>query len=62
MTAIIKSESMNGCNVEIRQEGFENSYTVCMYRDGRTIRRNIQPDLKKARATYNRYHREVKGA
>lgn len=62
MTAIIKSESMSGYDVEIRQEGFANSFIVCMYRDGRIIRRNIQPDIKRARATYNRYRREVKEA
>lgn len=62
MTIVIKTEELNGYDLEIRQEGFANSYTVCMYRDGRTIRRNIQPDLKRARATYNRYRREVKEA
>ena len=62
MTIVIKAEELNGYDLEIRQEGFANSYTVYMYRDGRTIRRNIQPDLKRARTTYNRYRREVKGA
>ena len=62
MTIVIKAETVNGYDLEVRQEGFVDSYTVCMYRDGRTIRRNIQPDLKRARATYNRYRREVKEA
>lgn len=62
MTYTHRSETINGYDVEIRQEGFANSFIVCMYRDGRIIRRNIQPDLKRARATYNRYRREVKEA
>lgn len=62
MTVVIKAEELNGYGLEIRQEGFTNSYIVYMYRDGRTVRRNIQPDLKRARATYNRYRREVKEA
>lgn len=62
MTIVIKAEELNGYDLEIRQEGFANGYTVYMYRDGRTVRRNIQPDLKKARATYNRYRRKVKEA
>lgn len=60
MTVVIKAEELNGYDLRITQEGFANSYTVYMYRDGRTCRRSIQPDLKRARATYNRYRREVK--
>ena len=60
MTIVIKTEELNGYDLEIRQEGFASGYTVCMYRDGRTCRKSVQPDLKRARATYNRYRREVK--
>ena len=62
MTVVIKAETVNGYDMEIRQEGFANSYTVYMYRDGRTCRKSVQPDLKRARATYNRYRREVEEA
>lgn len=61
MTAIIKSESINGYNVEIRQEGFNSWYTVYVFSPyGSTYRKsNPQPDLIRAKATYRRYRKEI---
>lgn len=63
MTAIIKSESINGYNVEIRQEGFESWYTVYIFSPyGSTYRKsNPQPDLTRAKATYRRHRKEIQG-
>lgn len=61
MTAIIKSESINGYEVEIRQEGFESWYTVYIFTPyGTTYRKsNPQPNMARAKATYRRYKKEV---
>jgi len=63
MTFIIKTESINGYNVEIRQEGFNSWYTVYIFSQyGTTYRKsNPQPDLTRAKATYRRYRKEIQG-
>ena len=65
MTFTHMSETINGYTVSIEQEKFSRCFTVYIYGtcdgDWYTYRKsNPQPDLKKARATYNRYRREVK--
>ena len=63
MTFTIKSETINGYEVEIRQEGFNSWYTVYIFSPyGSTYRKsNPQPDLARAKATYRRYRKEIQG-
>ena len=63
MTFILKTESINGYEVEIRQEGFNSWYTVYIFSQyGSTYRKsNPRPDLTRAKATYRRHRKEIQG-
>ena len=63
MTFTLKSETINGYEVEIRQEGFNSWYAVYIFSQyGTTYRKsNPQPDMARAKATYRRYRKEIQG-